>query len=209
MLAYMRDILRRLTEQSEPPALYTGPRRLRRPGMFGASAVALARTCVGEGTYILGAGGRNPDAVKPWTKKGTRLGSDCVGFVLWAWGMDRFQPSFPLYGGWINTDSAIGEARTSAKWFRIVDVPQPGDLVTVPSVDLDRDGDRDRIGHVGIISEVPALWDGDYADLRVIHCSASGRPAVKETSGKIWDGRQTFKGRTNPKWASVILRVLP
>lgn len=209
-LAVVADALR-VAPQPErvvPPSKYTGPRRLRIPGMTPTAALHRFSACVGTGTYVLGTGGRNPDAPAPWTSKGARIGSDCVGAFLWAWGIDRFQPSFPLYGGWINTDSAIGEARTTAQWFRIVEHPEPGDAVVFPSVDFDHDGDRDRIGHIGMVSFVPRLWDGDFADLRVIHCAASGRVAVRESSGGVWNNRDMFKGRRNPKWSSLILRVV-
>lgn len=197
---------------AEPPAPPHQPRRLRIPGLTATDALHRAASCVGQGRYVLGAGGRDPDAPAPWTRRGARYGSDCVGFVLWCWGLDRYQPAtFPLYGGWINTDSALQSVRTSGQWFELVEggrAVEPGDLLVFPSVDLDHDGSRDRIGHVGLVSHVPYLWDGDVGDLRVIHCAASGRVAVRESSGAPWAGRDAFRGRRDPRWQSRVLRVV-
>jgi hypothetical protein len=106
--------------------------------------------------YKLGAGGRNPAAPTPFTIRDKILGSDCIGFVLWCLGLDRFQKDFPHYGGWINTDSAIQDAKTTKKFFTQVHYPEPGDLVIYPA--LYEDGKRVRIGHVGMVVEVPADW---------------------------------------------------
>lgn len=177
-------------------------RRLRITPWHAHDAVARAMGQVGKGKYILGAGGRDPDAVTPWTKRNGALGSDCVGFVLWCWGIDRFQPSFPEYGGWINTDSAMREAERYAQWFERVTLSRalPGDLVVWGS--RYEAGRRVRVGHVGLIVDerrVHALRADQRAAfhmLDVVHCSASGNIAVKLQPGRAWDAHN-----------SVVLRV--
>lgn len=158
-------------------------------------AVARARQFLGQGLYCLGAGGKNPYAADPWSTcakpsvhtheaKG-RVFCDCSGFVDYCFGWSRNDPVY----GWRYTDAFVRDA--------LRDVPgdlgyavqiaecREGDLVVYKSADLDGDGDRDLIGHVGIISKRGATW----RDLRVIHCSASGTFAVKETDGRIWEKR--------------------
>ena len=76
-------------------------------------------------TYILGAGGRDPKASTPLTKRNGAVGSDCVGFTSWALGHDRFQPeSFPYYDGWINTDSLIMDANGERSWYEPIARPK-------------------------------------------------------------------------------------
>lgn len=103
--------------------------------------------------YKLGAGGRNPEAENPFTTREGVLGCDCVGFVLWAWGLDRFQPTFPKYGGWINTDSAIDDAKTTQTFFEQISGPEAGALVVFPGIA--KNGRRVRIGHVALVVDVP------------------------------------------------------
>lgn len=138
--------------------------------------------------------------------------SDCAGFVAWALGFDRYQPGeFSAFGGWINTDSAIIDARTVNQWFEIVSLPIPGDAIVYPSIDLDHDGDRDRVGHIGIITAVMPSWQPEsWGALRVVHCSMGndrrfGR-AIKETTALPWAGAETYKGSLSPRWASMFLR---
>lgn len=86
-------------------------------------------------------------------KLGTVYTSDCVGFALWCLGVDRFQPHrFVPYGGWINTNSLLEDARepNQRDLFKQVAIPQPGDLLVY--------GDGKRLpplfkrkpGHVGV-----------------------------------------------------------
>lgn len=152
--------------------------------------------------YILGAGGRDPKAETPFTKKEGKLGSDCVGFTCWCLGHDRYQPStFPLYDGWINTDSLMLDARGRRTWYTDVATPQPGDVVVFPSIH--NNGKRIRMGHIGLVVEVPTgmpagVWSRHdrrewLERVRVIDCAgASGRRlrghAIAETSAAAsWD----------------------
>ena len=63
---------------------------------------------------------------------------------------------------WVNTDSMIQDADHERDLFvRVVDAPRPGDLVVWPSIlagEVDHNarhpGQRERIGHVGIVVDV-------------------------------------------------------
>lgn len=188
--------------------------------MTSHQAVTRARSMLGQKTaYVLGAGGRKPDALTPVTtitkKDGsTATGCDCMGFVAWAWGFDRFQRDYPIYGGWINTDSMLGYWRDGkrelvAGFFETVKEILPGDLLVYPSVDLDRDGKRDRVGHVAMVTDA-SLYDGSYGSLTVIHCASSHYKkqgdAIQETTGALWDRAKTFRGKTDPRFAATVVR---
>jgi hypothetical protein len=168
-----------------------------------ARAVARARRIARKpSTYVLGAGGRSPVVSHPFTTRGDRLGADCVGFTSWCLGHDRFQPkTFTTYGGWINTDSLMTDARGNRTWYEPIACPEPGDVVVFPS--LRKDSLMTRMGHIGLIVEVPAdMPENVYAlpaverrrwlgRVRVIDCAASpGRKpyAVSETvAAASWD----------------------
>jgi hypothetical protein len=188
-------------------------------------AVKRALADVGHGIYGFGEGGRNPAGDREtWSELLGKYAADCSGSLLYWLGLDRHQPKsrFPLYGGWISTDSMIDDAelRGGGHLFARVATPRPGDVLVWPGVDLDRDGDRDRIGHCSIIVSVPAEWDEfdvtpQYDQLRVVQCRGpnGNTPAVVETSGAPWMGRETIvkKGKpygTDRDWRTRILRPL-
>ncbi len=186
-------------------------RAARHPAVAVHPAVSRARSMVGKLNYVLGAGGRDPKAATPETTRDGRKGCDCVGFVMWCLGIDRFQSTFALYGGWMNTDSTVADAEGPVSWWELRELhdARPGDLVVFPSVDLDHDGDRDRIGHVGIVTVAHSLGSQRFADLTVAHCHGGpGRPmAVNEESGSLWDGRFVYKSTTNLAWRSRVVRL--
>lgn len=148
-----------------------------------------ARSQIGKLRYVLGKGGRDPEAKSPGD---ATAACDCSGFVCWALGFDRHQPGFAGYD-WVSTDSMVAMARRPDNgWFEEVQVPRPGDLVVYPSIY--KGGKRIRVGHVGLVSQVPTgSAVGDWAALRVIHCSAGNqrrtKAAVQETSGLAWKGK--------------------
>src|SRR5512134_3458520 len=155
------------------------------------SPIVRARTQLGKLKYRLGAGGRKPLAASPGPY------CDCAGFVTWCLGFDRYQPAsrsdFPTVAGgwdWVNTDSMIAAARSGKGWFQELAEPEVGCLVVYPSIY--RKGERVRVGHVGIVTQVPTRWDPviGYGRLTVIHCSAGNYKrtgsAVQETSGMPW-----------------------
>jgi hypothetical protein len=205
------------------------------PDMTPARAWERAFRFVGDPSigYHLGAGGADPWAITPaaahW-KTGI-VGLDCSGYVAYAWGLRRKldEDVLAAWGGYISTDSIIADARGARQVFEPIRRPELAALVVYCGVDLDGDGDRDRVGHVGLIGgAIPAEWDEDHPDyslLQVAHCSASNwkrwpapvgverkrSPAVAVTSGRAWNGRQTVQWRDKPlrdkRWASIMVRV--
>lgn len=158
--------------------------------------------------YILGAGGRDPNNSSPTTYKNTKLGCDCIGFVCWALGIDRYQPGFPRYDGWMNTDSIINESRLVPDWsgegpdpwwkrlrYREREV-QTGDVVVYPG--KFKDGKRVRPGHCGLVTGAGET----LATTAVIDCNASLR---RRLSGKAV-GRTT--AAAFDKLGMVFLRYI-
>jgi hypothetical protein len=138
-------------------------------------AVRRARSCVGKGRYCLGAGGKLPEAEAPWSRcakptihahVGGADFSDCSGFAMWCHRLPRQDAT----GKWWNTDTMEAKARTQGiDWTEA----QPGDLVVY--------GAGAKIGHVGVVATVDAS-----GPRTVIHCSASGKIAVKEEGPALW-----------------------
>lgn len=140
-------------------------------------SVRRARTMVGRGEYCLGAG-RTRGALEPWTDcahptKHRHRASvyaetfcDCSGFLCAMWGIPRHNPD----DTWNNTDHLERLARRQGiAWMHA----QPGDGIVY--------GAGRAIGHCGLIANV-----GEGGPLTVIHCSASGRHAVKEEGMGLW-----------------------
>lgn len=173
---------------------------------------AVARACAAAkqpARYKLGAGGRDPLAKIPHTVRDGVIGSDCVGFTSWCLGHDRYQPkTFPRFGGWINTDSLIADARNERTWYERVSVPAPGDVVVSPSTY--KDGRRVRLGHIGLVVSVPddlppdAFFRPDRRELlarvQVVDCAAAasrGAHAVAATTAAGW-------ARPDAIWARCV-----
>lgn len=119
-----------------------------------------ARDCVALGAkYVLGAGGRRPHAVLPFTERNGKYGADCIGFTLWALGVDRYQPgTFTHYDGWMNTDSIIQDCQTQVgggHW-QFLTRPTPGCLVVYSSIW--KDGKMTLMGHIGMVTKTPMEW---------------------------------------------------
>lgn len=105
-------------------------------------------------------GGFDPTAktcASMWEIKGkTIYSADCVGYALHSYGWDRFQPEFPFWGGYLNTNSICAAADAGSPWVRVLDGPYPGCLVVYPA-------NRKRLrlwGHVGVV----------ISETEVIHC---------------------------------------
>jgi hypothetical protein len=118
-----------------------------------------------------------PDCGSRWQKGSkTIVSSDCVGFALWAYGVDRYQRGdFPLQGGWMNTTALVTCANLDpgiqGNPVVKLDQPRPGCLLVYPR-NLLRGR---RYGHIGMY--IGKAWDGVN---RVVHChgpSLSG-PAI-------------------------------
>lgn len=175
--------------------------------------------------YLLGTGDYRPHpggSDLPWTPytgpTGTQAyGSDCAGFAIcWAWKLVRHRPGFNR-GRWstveddINCNSAIEDANHKQELFTEVDTPRPGDLLAYPSFYLRlNDGTRHQfIGHVGLVSSVPRLWDPKHRNYRgcgVIQCHGPNgfKPGVVVTDGSIW--QQHDVGWPKPEHCTHIIR---
>lgn len=168
--------------------------------------VERATRVVGTGKYSLGAGPSNPNALTPFNRAGA---CDCSAFVCWALGVPKHVVLDEGDGSgvdWWNTDGLLAEAR-AGRYFRFVEEGHylPGDVVVYPSVDLDRDGARDRIGHTGVIVSGGPL----IAVCEVVHCRPprNGKgPAVVRTTGDPFIGKATYRRVTNQKWRARVIR---
>jgi len=132
-------------------------------------------------------GGRRPlgeTCASTWEKNGkTYHTSDCIGFAMWCLGMDRFQQlRFPLYGGWINTDSLVQAADSRASWngtqrlvARILERPEMGAVVVYPS--WRRLGVGPRVpGHIGVCVDDKGT---------VVHCHGPALRGRAISTGRI------------------------
>lgn len=177
---------------------------------------ALAALAGPAGRYGLGAGGRDPKSALPWGSYQARKGEDpaqakrrsalgpvwcdCSGAVAWVLGVPRRIAGYARGWGYVSTDGLIADADDPAvelvQW-----VPQGASiepwtcLVVYGSDDTDGDGDRDLIGHVGIVRAVPEGWTyagpASLEQLTIWHCAASSSPtgAIRTSSGRPWARR--------------------
>lgn len=164
---------------------------------------------------MTGAGGRDAAAQSPDSVIRGRCGCDGAGFLAWCLGYDRLQRGFTPSSDWVNADSMICEAETSALWFRPLIAPEIGAVIAYCSIDLERDGRRDRAGHAALIVGLPERWtpcDAAWAAMRIIHCSPSVQRrrghAIAETHGADWAHRAAFRGEIYPRWRTRFLRYL-
>lgn len=185
MVAFLDGIIRFLSLSSIPAVPKGDPELVHETPREEGPVVRARRIAAMASVYKLGAGGRNPRAETPFTVRDGVLGSDCIGFVLWCLGIDRYDPKgFQLYGGWQNTDSIIEDARlnNARSLWMLVARPQPGDLVVFPSIR--KNGKMTRMGHVGLVVEIPKDWPADFSfgnaahrallrQVKVIDCNAS------------------------------------
>lgn len=78
-------------------------------------------------------GGSDPYAPHPfdWSYGGRTPTADCIGFVLWASGIDRLQPQYSgTRGSWLNCHSLLADARGAQIFCAVVADEfnaQPGD----------------------------------------------------------------------------------
>lgn len=183
--------------------------------VFSSDPILRARSWLGRGRYLIGAGGYAPDEPSPESIVRGRRGCDYAGFLAWCLGYSRHQRGFTSSSDWINADSMIEEAETRASWFRPLAEPEPGAILTYCSISLERDGQRDRVGHAALIVERPFRWtsnDAAWAAMRIIQCAPSiqrrHRYAIAETHASAWAHRASFRGATHPHWRARFLRYL-
>lgn len=125
-------------------------------------------------------GGRDPFAghCADWSFGDRRPTADCVGFVLWATGIDRLQPSYKgVSGPWLHCPSLIADADGAKRWCEPVDYWQAiaGDWL------LDA-------GHISMIvrpaMKVPNSPSNEKYDHLVVDCSPRhGFPTGINTGG--------------------------
>lgn len=178
-------------------------------------AVVRARSLVGHGRYVVGAGGRDAVARTPDSVVRGRRGCDGAGFLAWCLGYDRHQRGFTPCSDWVNADSMICEAELFGGWFRPLVAPELGAVIAYCSIDLERDGRRDRAGHVALVVALPDRWTADdaaWAAMRIVHCSPSIQRrrghAIDETHAAAWASRASFRGTSHPRWRTRFLRYL-
>src|SRR5262245_19441714 len=115
-------------------------------------ALMRARSLIGQGHYVMGAGGRDAAASSPDSVIRGRRGCDYAGFLAWCLGYDRYQRGFAWGSDWVNADTMICDAETTAAWFSPLVVPEIGGIVAFCSIELERDGRPDRVGHAALIA---------------------------------------------------------
>jgi hypothetical protein len=143
-------------------------------------------------------GGADPNVGYPQDKQ--TGGCDCIGFAAWCAGFDRYQPKkFPLYDGYINTDSMIEEAvqsKPGGHWFETLPNPEPGCFIVAASFWKKLPLPRRVIGHIGVVTDCSEWATKGLKGIHVVHCSPSNvhRPgnvngsAVWKTDGTVWAG---------------------
>ena len=178
-------------------------------------AVIRARSLVGQGCYVAGAGGHEASARTPDSVIRGRRGCDYAGFLAWCLGYGRHQRGFTPSSDWVNADSMICEAETLGAWFRPLVAPEIGAVIAYCSIELERDGRCDRAGHAALIVEIPDRWstsDAAWTAMRIIHCSPSIHRrkghAIDETHAAAWAHRAAFRGASHPRWRTRFLRYL-
>ena len=174
---------------------------------------AAAAEAAGPCLYGLGAGGRDPAAPVPWGAYQARKGEpadqvarrrargpiwlDCSGAIAWVLGVPRRIAGYARGYGWLSTDGVIADANDPdvelVRWAEVGETIAPWSaLVVYGSTDTDGDGDRDTIGHIGIVCAVPAGWTyqgpASLEQLTIWHCAASTSPtgAIRRSSGRPW-----------------------
>jgi hypothetical protein len=110
-------------------------------------------------------GGRDPFAphCEDWSYGLRTPTADCIGFVLWCSGIDRYQPTYHgSRGGWLNCISLLDDANRAKAWCRAVlySAALPGDWLITDE-------------HIGIIVR-PACYLPDHtmtSDHLAVDCS--------------------------------------
>ncbi|MGE3453691.1 MAG: hypothetical protein AB7O24_01130 [Kofleriaceae bacterium] len=142
-----------------------------------------------------------PDPFARWSFPGktfVNVTCECIAAAMWIQGVSRKCPDhFPLWGGRMNCDSIRMEAATTARCWLRLERPEVGCVIVYGSVDQDRDGQRDRTGHIMVATEVPAEFDPRYrecwAAIRGVDVAARGEHrANMPTTGIGWFGADRY-----------------
>jgi hypothetical protein len=94
--------------------------------------------------------------------------ADCVGFLAWCMGFDRYQPPT-----WWNQNFILRDARGPRKFWKLVESPAVGDVALVPDLPATATT-RKRVGHVGLVTGKA------NTDWLVTHCSPSNHKRVEQ-----------------------------
>lgn len=144
-----------------------------------------AKSAIGKGIrYKLGFGGIKPELNLPTSDKKC----DCSGFICWIFKISRKtdSPFYQKFGGWIYTDSMEADIKSASGIFNKIETPEVGCIVVY--------GAGNKIGHVGIVSEVK---NGKMT--KVIHCSSGNdakfKDAIQETAPTVFNRADIFWGR--------------
>lgn len=144
-----------------------------------------AKSAIGKGIrYKLGSGGMKPELNLPTADKKC----DCSGFVCWVFKISRKTdiPFYQKFGGWIFTDSMEADIKSVSGIFNKIDTPEVGCIAVF--------GAGNKIGHVGIVSEVK---NGKMT--KVIHCSSGNdkkfNDSIQETSPSIFNRPDILWGK--------------
>jgi hypothetical protein len=84
-------------------------------------------------------GGKNPDAphCADWSYGNRTPTADCIGFALWASGIDRLQPGYDgTRGEWLNCHSLLADAGSDQRFcrpLRMGEAAAPGDWLLTKS----------------------------------------------------------------------------
>lgn len=142
--------------------------------------------------YRLGFGGKSPELDHPYEydEETDSWRCDCSGAVAHQEGKPRNLPGY----GYIWTDGLVRDGKKDVKGDLGYEVPrhevQPGDLLVQASIDVDRDGKRDVIGHVGRVTAVDRPFVSFTKSVTVIHMASSKPGGYREKrDGKIWERR--------------------
>lgn len=134
---------------------------------------------------------------------------DCSGMTAAAYGYKRDDKSVlgPTDGSYHYTNSIVADALDNGDFYELLPAPEIGCFVVYPGIT--KAGKRIRIGHIGIVTDVPDKWAGDFSTIKVVHCSSGNYKktgdAIQETSGALWAGKQTHKGVTKKAYGSIFV----
>lgn len=138
-----------------------------------------------------------PDPAARWSKPGSSFINrtlDCFAAACWCAGFDRVQPvrARHVWDGHLNCDSMLLEALGAGRCFEIRPVPERGDMVVYASEDYNDDGERDRVGHIETMVEVPAQWDPKNPACWAAIQTVGARGRQKGRANKRYNGSAFF-----------------
>jgi hypothetical protein len=147
--------------------------------------------------YLVGAGGKDPEASHCGSRAASdgRLVADCVGFALWAYGVDRYHENGRGVMTWFNQNSIYAEALNlvghAAKCWRFCE-PYVGCLALIRGPIA---GDS-RVGHIGMVTGIDMTTPDGWL---VTHCSPSNHRRVGQGIAETPIRPETFGKAGRPR----------